>query len=114
MFTSLPRVSCHLHRPLTFDNFSDATFPYRRFPWRQGWLHTSLGGADDDIVHGPPARAAMTSYFQFKRRIVDVVVPAGRIYLRTMKMVGTQGILVPKVGLADGIILGLYADLQRD
>lgn len=54
------------------------------------------------------------SRFQLKPDRADVVVPAGRIYLRTMKMVGTEGILVPKVGLADGIILGLYADLQRD
>jgi len=53
------------------------------------------------------------SRFQLKPDRADVVVPAGRIYLRAMKMVAAQGILVPKVGLADGIILGLYADLQR-
>ena len=46
--------------------------------------------------------------FQLKPDRADVVVPAGRIYLDTMKMVGAEGILVPKVGLADGMILGLY------
>lgn len=54
------------------------------------------------------------SRFQLKPDRADVVVPAGRIYLHAMKMVAAQGILVPKVGLADGIILGLYADLQQD
>ena len=42
-----------------------------------------------------------------------MVVPAGRIYLDTMKMVGAEGILVPKVGLADGMILSLYAQMSR-
>ena len=51
--------------------------------------------------------------FQWKPDRADVVVPAGRIYLDTMKMVGAEGILVPKVGLADGIILSLYAQLSR-
>ena len=51
--------------------------------------------------------------FQLKPDRADVVVPAGRIYLDTMKMVGAEGILVPKVGLADGIILSLYAQLSR-
>jgi exopolyphosphatase/guanosine-5'-triphosphate,3'-diphosphate pyrophosphatase len=50
--------------------------------------------------------------FQLKPDRADVVVPAGRIYLDAMKMVGAEGILVPKVGLADGIILSLYAQLD--
>lgn len=45
--------------------------------------------------------------FELKPDRADVIVPAGRIYLHTMETVGAQGILVPKVGLADGIILGL-------
>ena len=52
--------------------------------------------------------------FQLKPDRADVVVPAGRIYLDTMKMVGAEGILVPKVGLADGMILGLYNQVNRD
>ena len=51
--------------------------------------------------------------FQLKPDRADVVVPAGRIYLDTMKMVGAEGILVPKVGLADGMILGLYNQVNR-
>jgi exopolyphosphatase/guanosine-5'-triphosphate,3'-diphosphate pyrophosphatase len=53
------------------------------------------------------------SKFQLKPDRADVVVPAGRIYLRAMEMVGAKGMLVPKVGLADGIILGLYASLVK-
>lgn len=52
------------------------------------------------------------SRFQLKADRADVVVPAGRIYLRAMEMVGAKRMLVPKVGLADGIILGLYAGVQ--
>ena len=51
--------------------------------------------------------------FQLKPDRADVVVPAGRIYLDTMKMVGAEGILVPKVGLADGMILGLYNQVNH-
>ena len=48
--------------------------------------------------------------FQLKPDRADVIVPAGRIYQRVMDMAGSKGILVPKVGLADGIILGLHAE----
>lgn len=51
--------------------------------------------------------------FQLKPDRADVVVPAGSIYLRAMEMVGARSMLVPKVGLADGIILGLYAALNE-
>ncbi len=51
--------------------------------------------------------------FQLKPDRADVIVPAGRIYQRVMEMVTARGILVPKVGLADGIILGLHADGLR-
>lgn len=38
----------------------------------------------------------------------DVIVPAGEIYIRVMRLAGAHAILVPKVGLADGMILELY------
>jgi exopolyphosphatase/guanosine-5'-triphosphate,3'-diphosphate pyrophosphatase len=38
----------------------------------------------------------------------DVIVPAGEIYIRIMRLAGASAILVPKVGLADGMILELY------
>ena len=52
--------------------------------------------------------------FQLKPDRADVIVPAGRIYQRVMDMVGANGILVPKVGLADGIILRLHAERSGD
>ena len=41
----------------------------------------------------------------------DVIVPAGEIYLRIMKMAGVDQIIVPKVGLADGMLLELSASI---
>ncbi len=38
----------------------------------------------------------------------DVIEPAGRIYLTIMKKCGINKILVPKVGLSDGIVYDLY------
>lgn len=40
----------------------------------------------------------------------DVIVPATRIYLSAMKWSKAKNIYVPKIGLADGIIKGLYND----
>jgi exopolyphosphatase/guanosine-5'-triphosphate,3'-diphosphate pyrophosphatase len=41
----------------------------------------------------------------------DVIVPAGEIYLRIMKMAGVDQIIVPKVGLADGMLIELSASI---
>ena len=38
----------------------------------------------------------------------DVIVPAADIFLRIMEDAGIEEILVPKVGLADGIVFDLY------
>ena len=38
----------------------------------------------------------------------DVIVPATRIYLSSMKWAGAKSIFVPKIGLSDGIIKSLY------
>ncbi len=38
----------------------------------------------------------------------DVIVPACEIYLRLMDYAGIKEMLVPKIGLADGIILGIF------
>ena len=51
--------------------------------------------------------------YQLKPDRADVIVPAGGIYLRAMELVGAQGILVPKVGLADGIVLDLHRRLRQ-
>lgn len=38
----------------------------------------------------------------------DVIVPASEIYLRVLKEMGSDQILVPKVGLKDGLVYELY------
>lgn len=40
----------------------------------------------------------------------DVIIPALRIYLSSMKWSGAKNIYVPKIGLADGIIKSMYYD----
>jgi exopolyphosphatase/guanosine-5'-triphosphate,3'-diphosphate pyrophosphatase len=40
----------------------------------------------------------------------DVIVPALMIYLQVMKWGNMEEILVPKIGLADGLIQHLYAE----
>lgn len=65
----------------------------------------------------------LTSYYQllksltYEERIAqlqlnqdraDVIIPAAEIYLSAMKWVGARSILVPKIGLSDGIIKSLY------
>jgi exopolyphosphatase/guanosine-5'-triphosphate,3'-diphosphate pyrophosphatase len=42
----------------------------------------------------------------------DVIVPAGEIYLRIMKLAGSERIMVPKVGLSDGMILSQFAEWE--
>ena len=65
-----------------------------------------------ELLNGSSYEERM-SRFRLKPDRADVIVPAGRIYLDAMSMVGAEGILVPKVGLADGIILSLYHQLNR-
>jgi len=38
----------------------------------------------------------------------DVIIPALRIYLSAMKWSGAKDILVPKIGLSDGIVKSIY------
>ncbi|HCV82151.1 MAG TPA: exopolyphosphatase, partial [Zunongwangia profunda] len=38
----------------------------------------------------------------------DVIIPASRIYLNSMKWARANQIYVPKIGLADGIIKSMY------
>ncbi|MCX7549421.1 Ppx/GppA phosphatase family protein [Xanthomarina sp. F2636L] len=40
----------------------------------------------------------------------DVIIPATRIYLSSMKWSGAKDIYVPKIGLSDGIIKSIYHD----
>ncbi len=38
----------------------------------------------------------------------DVIIPAGKIYLHMMKSAFAHEMIVPKVGLSDGIVYNLY------
>jgi exopolyphosphatase/guanosine-5'-triphosphate,3'-diphosphate pyrophosphatase len=44
----------------------------------------------------------------------DVIVPAAEIYLRILDGSGIEHVLVPRVGLSDGIILGLYQSWKAE
>lgn len=46
--------------------------------------------------------------FGLKPDRADVIVPAGSIYLKVMDMVAAPSIVIPKVGLGDGMILDLH------
>ncbi len=43
----------------------------------------------------------------------DVIIPASKIYLSVMKAAGTTKMIVPKVGLSDGIIYHLYKSRKK-
>jgi exopolyphosphatase/guanosine-5'-triphosphate,3'-diphosphate pyrophosphatase len=43
----------------------------------------------------------------------DVIVPALQIYINTMRWANAPEIYVPKIGLADGLIQHLYAELKK-
>jgi exopolyphosphatase / guanosine-5'-triphosphate,3'-diphosphate pyrophosphatase len=43
----------------------------------------------------------------------DVIVPALQIYVNIMRWVDADEIFVPKIGLADGLVQSLYADITR-
>ena len=42
----------------------------------------------------------------------DVIVPAGKIYTTFMKAANSKEMMVPKVGLSDGIIFKMYQDFK--
>jgi len=43
----------------------------------------------------------------------DVIVPASKILLTIMKNAGIQNIIVPEIGLSDGIVRGLYQQYKK-
>ena len=51
--------------------------------------------------------------YKMREDRADVIVPALQIYINTMRWATAQEIFVPKIGLADGLIQHLYADLKR-
>ncbi len=44
----------------------------------------------------------------------DVIIPASEIYIHCMKIIGADQILVPGVGLKDGLIYNLYESVNQE
>ena len=51
--------------------------------------------------------------YRLREDRADVIVPALQIYINVMRWAAAQEIYVPKIGLADGLIQHLYADLKK-
>ncbi|WP_018629519.1 Ppx/GppA phosphatase family protein [Niabella aurantiaca] len=51
------------------------------------------------------------SNFKLREDRADVIVPALLIYMNVLKWAGAEEILVPKIGLADGLIQSLYEEI---
>lgn len=50
--------------------------------------------------------------YQLRKDRADVIVPALSIYINAMRWAGASEIYVPKIGLADGLIQHLWAELN--
>ncbi len=51
--------------------------------------------------------------YKLREDRADVIVPALQIYVNTMRWANAPEIYVPKIGLADGLIQHLYAELKK-
>lgn len=51
--------------------------------------------------------------FKFREDRADVIVPALQIFINVMRWADADEILVPKIGLADGLIQHLYSELRK-
>ncbi|GAB3027220.1 rod shape-determining protein [Niabella terrae] len=51
------------------------------------------------------------SFYKLREDRADVIVPALLIYINILKWSGTEEILIPKIGLADGLIHALYEEV---
>lgn len=54
------------------------------------------------------SKEELVNNFDIKSDRADVIVPGGSIYVRAMKVAGIKEMIVPKVGLADGLIREIY------
>jgi exopolyphosphatase/guanosine-5'-triphosphate,3'-diphosphate pyrophosphatase len=51
--------------------------------------------------------------YNFRQDRADVIVPALQIYVNVMRWAGGNEIYVPKIGLADGLIQHLWAEMKK-
>ena len=54
------------------------------------------------------------SIYKLREDRADVIVPALQIYVNVMRWAGTTEIYVPKIGLADGLVQHLWAQVHKD
>ena len=54
------------------------------------------------------------SIYKLREDRADVIVPALQIYVNVMRWAGTTEIYVPKIGLADGLVQHLWAEVHKD
>ena len=54
------------------------------------------------------------SLYKLREDRADVILPALLIYINVMRWADCEEILVPKIGLADGLIQHLFVELTRD
>lgn len=58
--------------------------------------------------------AERMSAYKMREDRADVIVPALLIYVNVMKWAGATEIMVPKIGLADGLIHSLYDEIVKN
>jgi exopolyphosphatase/guanosine-5'-triphosphate,3'-diphosphate pyrophosphatase len=51
--------------------------------------------------------------YKLREDRADVIIPALQIYINVMRWADTEEIYVPKIGLADGLIQHLYAEIKK-
>jgi exopolyphosphatase / guanosine-5'-triphosphate,3'-diphosphate pyrophosphatase len=52
--------------------------------------------------------------YKLREDRADVIVPALQIYINVLRWADAEEIYVPKIGLADGLVQHLYAELKRN
>ncbi len=52
--------------------------------------------------------------YKLREDRADVIVPALLIYINIIRWAGAEEILIPKIGLADGLIQHLYEELKQE
>ena len=52
--------------------------------------------------------------YHLKPDRADVIVPAANMYLEIMTMAGASHMVVPKVGLVDGMVLSTYQEWKAE
>lgn len=56
--------------------------------------------------------AERINIYKLREDRADVIIPALQIYINVMRWAGAEEIYVPKIGLADGLIQHLYAEIK--